>query len=94
MISTEAWRSSIGSFHRCRLQCNQNRVNTDVSNKSVLIHLALMSMLMSAALINTLLIISGVEKNPGPTTGTFRKYNKQIRQILMQYNLNALYLKK
>ena len=77
MISTAAWRSSIGSFHRIKLQTTQNRVSTDTSTKSAWFDLAFVLMIMSASLINTLLIIGSIEQNPGPTTGIFLQYKQQ-----------------
>ena len=65
MISVEAWRLSIGSFHSIRVKSLSSKLNdkdwTSITNVSCYI--------LSAALITMLLLIGGVESNPGPTSG-------------------------
>ena len=67
MITTEAWRASIGSHHNCRTSSLNIVIKGIIaSNGSNGFGLSLGCTVLSAQLIAVLLIIGGVEANPGP----------------------------
>ena len=70
MISIEAWRSSIGMNHNCKVN-NINRASKCLNtvNAASLSLSCLLLTVMSAAVIGTLLRIGCIETNPGPTGG-------------------------
>ena len=68
MISIEAWRSAIGSYNKCKTQCNVTKTN-NIANSINYVFLVSTVTVMTAALINTLLIIGCIESNPGPKQG-------------------------
>ena len=69
MVSIESWRSSIGTFQQRSISRKHGRVNEgfDVAK---LVFLCWIQTIMSAALINILLIRACIESNPGPISET------------------------
>ena len=69
MISVEAWRINIGRFHGMKLKCYscKSKAKHWTSSNNVL------CTVFSISLITALLLIAGVEPNPGPTLGTKNK---------------------
>ena len=70
MISIEAWRSSIGVHHNCKIN-NINRASKCLNtlNAASLSLSCLLFTVLSASVIGTLLRIGCIEANPGPTGG-------------------------
>ena len=68
MVTTEAWRSSIGLHHHVKHNrfCKASKMH-NTSNEVCLAISTLFATVMSAALIGTLLRIGCIETNPGPT---------------------------
>ena len=76
MITTEAWRASIGSHNNCRPSSLDYVIKAmDAGNASKGFGLSLGCTVISAQLITILLIMGGIEANPGPfqrsATGTY-----------------------
>ena len=67
MISVEAWRASIGSFYSHAARGIAAKVNVPKSCYLSMLQ-SLSFTTMSLALIATLLLMGGVESNPGPIT--------------------------
>ena len=69
MISVEAWRINIGRFHGMKLKCFSSKSKTKrwTSSDNVL------CTVLTISLITALLLIAGVEPNPGPTLGNKNK---------------------
>ena len=67
MISTQAWRASIGSFNTVKID-NSIANSYDVSSCHQMICQPLTFTILSSVLITILLIIGCVESNPGPNT--------------------------
>ena len=65
MIAIEQWRGQIGSFNRCKNFCQINECK-DSPISSTKLYLDVLQTMMSAVVISMLLIIGGVESNPGP----------------------------
>ena len=74
MISIDAWRSSIGNFNKGSSSALQRQTKCF---GPILIFLAwaFVATIVSAGLINLLLIIGGVEQNPGPGPAGGKKGN-------------------
>ena len=69
MISIEQWRGRIGSFYREKVHGIVSHTKATPFTSSALF-LSLIQAMMSAAVISILLIIGGVESNPGPPVVT------------------------
>ena len=67
MISIEEWRGRIGSFNNVKTNSNENQMDFDHQLPET-ISLSLNQTLRLLALIRRLLVIGGVETNPGPQT--------------------------
>ena len=69
MISVEAWRIHIGRFHGIKLKCFscKSKAKHWTSSDNVLYSV------LTISLISALLLIAGVEPNPGPTLGSKNK---------------------
>ena len=65
MIEIEQWRGRIGSFNRAKSYCRVSE-RKDLPFTSTSIFLGVLQTMMSAMVIGTLLLIGGVESNPGP----------------------------
>ena len=68
MISIEAWRGQIGSFNRVK----SDSKSIDGMKKTYALEkypLCMIQTIITAAMITILLIIGGIEINPGPATG-------------------------
>ena len=76
MIGIEAWRMSIGSHNNKKLSCTST-VTHNQTNGGILLSLMLTLTVMSSVLIDILLVMGGIESNPGPTSGKQNK-NQQI----------------
>lgn len=67
MISIQQWRGRIGSYNRVEAHsfvCQPK----DNPFKSSILFLSMMQSIVLAAVISILLIIGGIESNPGPPT--------------------------
>ena len=67
MIEIEQWRGRIGSFNRVKSYSKVNE-RKDLPFTSTNELLGVLQTVMSAMVIGMLLIIGGVEPNPGPQT--------------------------
>ena len=73
MISIELWRARIGLHCSCKCNNNNNpQSTTDQPDSSVSIFSTL-----TACIIALLLVIGGIEINPGPITPTQDTHHKQ-----------------
>ena len=67
MISIEEWRGSIGSFNNVKTNSNENQMDFNYQLPET-ISLSLNQTLRLLAIVRRLLVIGGVETNPGPKT--------------------------
>ena len=68
MISIGAWRATIGHHLKGRISTTNKTAKLQNIPSTSIFAISILSLtIMSAALISTLLIIGGVESNPGPT---------------------------
>ena len=67
MIEIEQWRGRIGSFNRVK-SCSKVNERKDLPFTSTNELLGVLQTMISAMVLGTLLIIGGVEINPGPQT--------------------------
>ena len=67
MISIEEWRGRIGSFNNVKTNSNESNVDFDYQLPET-IALSINQTLRLLAVIRRLLVVGGVETNPGPQT--------------------------
>ena len=85
MISIEQWRGRIGSFYRVKVHCIVSHTKATPFTSSALF-LSLIQAMMSAAVISILLIIGGVESNPGPPVVTPNgEFSTKLLQSISNY---------
>ena len=88
MISVEAWRMSIGSYNRHKIT-DTSTLTKNSTNCATCLALMMTLTIMASALINTLLVIGGVEANPGPQQGNKITSSRIITFKIFELHLNT-----